>query len=738
MHSSDFFLFLACLASTILALIVSENLDVVGNANHFGDLYIDPGVYLAFDNRNGYIRNTFDGVVTVNGQLFVIDTGNNEGMSVTFGSGFTNNGDVVLNAASETSACDFRFTGPAFINSGHIYMGGIGNTGGSTMNIWPSLVTVPQNYGTITYAQSVSRSGGNAFFGQTGQSVLNEGTICLYQMNFYQRSKVQGTGCYSVGQDSLLIIDQANTNPLPSSQTIYLSTSSSQVSFGLSMPSNTFTIVGWGNGNKIGFLTLVLSATISGSVLTVDVGFFTFTFNVGEGYEQQYISVSSGGFSGGIFILAYVSYSQPPPSASRPSVCNDCPTIFDFPEPQRSSSSSSDISSSSEVSSSSSSSEISSSSSSSEVSSSSSSSEISSSSSSSELSSSSSSSEISSSSSSSEISSSSSSSEISSSSSSSEVSSSSFESSSSYSSSSVESSVSSVSSTSSSFISESSFSSSSIVVSSSSSSHEQSSSQVTFSVESSSSSTTIPDIVSNSCPVCSRYTTTFTLTEIGTERIVSGVVVITTTEGLLTTVTSLFPEESPLTSSSSQTPSPVSDISASTTRTSSDSVSHSSYARYYNTSDEDTTTSSESTFVPITDYFSTKKIKTLTSVEVETETLAAYVSTKHSSGYSEVTLSTETDNPASIFPDVGSQAGETSKYVYPAGILTSTTTQGATTSILAVTQAAFSHENPSVVKTSSKPIATGSIPSILVTGGANFNHVSIFITLVSIFNFFLY
>ncbi|QFZ27046.1 putative cell wall protein [Clavispora lusitaniae] len=561
MHSSDFFLFLACLASTIFALIVSENLDVVGNANHFGDLYIDPGVYLAFDNRNGYIRNTFDGVVTVNGQLFVIDTGNNEGMSVTFGSGFTNNGDVVLNAASETSACDFRFTGPAFVNSGHIYMGGIGNTGGSTMNIWPSLVTVPQNYGTVTYAQSVSRSGGNAFFGQTGQSVLNEGTICLYQMNFYQRSKVQGTGCYSVGQDSLLIIDQASTNPLPSSQTIYLSTSSSQVSFGLSMPSNTFTIVGWGNGNKIGFLTLVLSATISGSVLTVDVGFFTFTFNVGEGYEQQYISVSSGGFSGGIFILAYVSYSQPPPSASRPSVCNDCPTIFDFPEPQRSSSSSSDISSSSEVSSSSSSSEISSSSSSSEISSSSSSSEISSSSSSSE---------ISSSSSSSEISSSRSSSEISSSSSSSEVSSSSFESSSSYSSSSVESSSSSVSSTSSSFNSESSFSSSSIVVSSSSSSHEQSSSQVTFSVESSS-STTQPDVVSNSCPICSRYTTTFTLTEIGTERIVSGVVVITTTEGLLTTVTSLFPEESPLTSSSSQTPSPVSDISASTTRSSSDS-----------------------------------------------------------------------------------------------------------------------------------------------------------------------
>lgn len=727
MHLSDFFLFLACLASTIFALIVSENLDVVGNANHFGDLYIDPGVYLAFDNRNGYIRNTFDGVVTVNGQLFVIDTGNNEGMSVTFGLGFTNNGDVVLNAASETSACDFRFTGPAFVNSGHIYMGGIGNTGGSTMNIWPSLVTVPQNYGTVTYAQSVSRSGGNAFFGQTGQSVLNEGTICLYQMNFYQRSKVQGTGCYSVGQDSLLIIDQASTNPLPSSQTIYLSTSSSQVSFGLLMPSNTFTIVGWGNGNKIGFLTLVLSATISGSVLTVDVGFFTFTFNVGEGYEQQYILVLSGGFSGGIFILAYVSYSQPPPSASRPSVCNDCPTIFDFPEPQRSSSSSSDISSSSEVSSSSSSSEISSSSSSSEISSSSSSSEISSSSSSSE---------ISSSSSSSEISSSRSSSEISSSSSSSEVSSSSFESSSSYSSSSVESSLLSVSSTLSSFNSESSFSSSSIVVSSSSSSHEQSSSQVTFLVESSS-STTQPDVVSNSCPICSRYTTTFTLTEIGTERIVSGVVVITTTEGLLTTVTSLFPEESPLTSSSSQTPSPVSDISASTTRSSSDSESHSSFARYYNTSDEDTTTSSKSTFVPITDYFSSKKIKTVTSVEVETETLAAYVSTKHSSGYSEVTLSTETDNPASIFP-VGSQADETSKYIYPAGISTSTTTQGATTSILAVTQAVFSHENPSVVKESSKPIATGSIPSISVTGGANLTHVSIFITLVSIFNFFLY
>ncbi|OVF03283.1 hypothetical protein A9F13_41g00066 [Clavispora lusitaniae] len=261
-------------------------------------------------------------------------------MTVTFGSGFTNDGDVVLNAATQTSACDFRFTGSSFVNSGHIYMAGLGNTGGSTMNIWPSMVTVPQNYGTITYAQSVSRSGGNGFFGQTGQSVLNEGTICVYQMNFYQRSKVQGTGCYSVGEDALLIVDQANINPLPSSQTIYLSSSSSQVCFGTQMSSSAFTIVGWGNGNKIGFLTLALSATIIGPLLSVNVGFTTLTFNVGEGYEQQYISVSSGGLSGGIFILAYVSYSQPPPSSSRPAVCNECPTILDFPVPVRSSSSS--------------------------------------------------------------------------------------------------------------------------------------------------------------------------------------------------------------------------------------------------------------------------------------------------------------------------------------------------------------------------------------------------------------
>ena len=119
---SDFLLFVACLATTTLGLIVSESIDVVGNANHFGDLYIDPGVYLAFDNRNGYIRNTFDGVVTVKGQLFVIDTGNNAGMTVTFGLGFTNDSDVVLNAATQTSACDFRFTGSSFVNSGHIYM----------------------------------------------------------------------------------------------------------------------------------------------------------------------------------------------------------------------------------------------------------------------------------------------------------------------------------------------------------------------------------------------------------------------------------------------------------------------------------------------------------------------------------------------------------------------------------------------------------------------------------------
>jgi hypothetical protein len=178
---------------------ITANRVVTGQAYYPAatSLVIDEEVYLAYNNGNGQLLNVFYGDVTVLGELYIGDSGTHTGMSVYFDGDLTNSGTIVLNAKNETSAPSFYYQGTSFVNNGNIFMVGIGNTGGMTANVWNSGTVV--NNGIIMYYQTVSRSGGTSYFGSSGHSVTNAGTICLYQMNMYQYSVVSGTGCYRNG-----------------------------------------------------------------------------------------------------------------------------------------------------------------------------------------------------------------------------------------------------------------------------------------------------------------------------------------------------------------------------------------------------------------------------------------------------------------------------------------------------------------------------------------------------------
>lgn len=154
-----FVLFLPFIATALGATTTyTSNTVVTSSAYYPADtsVVVAPGMYLAFDNKNRQILNNFYGPVTVNGELYIGDTGTNTGMSVYFNSDFTNNGNVVLNAINETSAPSFYFQGSSsnFLNNGNLFMVGIGNTGGVTMNVWSGGTVV--NNGVITYYQSVA------------------------------------------------------------------------------------------------------------------------------------------------------------------------------------------------------------------------------------------------------------------------------------------------------------------------------------------------------------------------------------------------------------------------------------------------------------------------------------------------------------------------------------------------------------------------------------------------------
>lgn len=325
---------LSVIVSTAFSQItISQNTDIVGNADVWDSLLVNGGSYLSYNNEEGDTYNSFKNAVTNDGQLYIGDDGMNVGMSVYFFQGITNNGRVVLNARNEISDPNFNFNGPTFVNNGDIFMLGRGDSDGSNMNIWADWWVTPENHGTIHFHQDVENNGGISHFGRASQTVTNDGTICLHKMNMYQHSNVQGTGCYTVGEKSILIEDLPSTWPLSSGQTIYLASSSSYVRFGLEAPSEYINIAGWGNKNKIGFLGIVFSATISGSVLTVVADFNTFYFNVGEGYEQQHIKIGGGDTIGGFSITSYVMYKHPPPDNALPTSCEACFANADTPLP---------------------------------------------------------------------------------------------------------------------------------------------------------------------------------------------------------------------------------------------------------------------------------------------------------------------------------------------------------------------------------------------------------------------
>ena len=323
----------------------TSNTVITGNANFASGtpVVIADDVFVAYDNKNGPITNNYRDNVHILGELFIGDSGVHTGMSVYFNKDFRNDGNLVLDASNETSAPSFYFLGDNFLNNGNIFMVGIGNTGGVTMNVWNSGTVV--NNGIISYYHTLSRNGGTSYLGRSGNDVTNDGTVCLYKMNMYQSSDVSGTGCYSVGEDSLLLYENPNRNPLASTQTVYLEKPNSQIRIGPYNMANTLKVAGWGDGNIIGFESSVSSFAYSGSILTVIAGGRTYKFDIGPNYNPALMSIGGGFSSGGFYITGHIKYAGAPTDTSRPAVCDICPLIPTFPSiSSQSSSASSSVS----------------------------------------------------------------------------------------------------------------------------------------------------------------------------------------------------------------------------------------------------------------------------------------------------------------------------------------------------------------------------------------------------------
>lgn len=321
--------FLAFLGLTSVdALTVSKKLHIsTGDTSFNEDVTIDAGKLLAID--SGFTHN-FLKDLSVYGTLYISDKQKNSGITCGLtGSGtYKNYGSVVLNNLNGTSAPTYLLLGSNFYNYGDMWLAGIGNTGGSTMNIRPKKYCY--NLGTITFYQSGSRTGGTCRLGKDGGSFTNDGTVCLHQNIFKQFSSISGSGCFDIGINSNFHITNSHLCTISESHTFILSSSTSSLRIDNYKPAQKFHVAGWGNNNVIGFNCKIKSFSYSGDTLSIVVGSYTYSIVIGTGYDAKKMRIGAADYGLGCNLSNTnfgLLYSGDCPSSTRPSTCKPCPVI---------------------------------------------------------------------------------------------------------------------------------------------------------------------------------------------------------------------------------------------------------------------------------------------------------------------------------------------------------------------------------------------------------------------------
>ncbi|KAK6453725.1 Hyphally-regulated cell wall protein, partial [Scheffersomyces xylosifermentans] len=319
---------LLLLLSSVLAddLVISENTIVsTGPTRIYQNVIVNSGVFLSYD--KGTTHNFYEDVI-INGRLYVTNKEVTTGMTVDLvgtDNKCINNGWIVLDDGNATSAPTWNWNGGSFENNGMVWFAGIGTSGGCTFGIQPRDSFI--NRGTIIFYQYNSRTGGTAHIGLDGQTITNDGTVCIYQDIFFQASIVQGNGCWDVGLSSNFWATNVNTRYMSEGQLIYLSTSSSTIRIDTYPTNKPLHVAGWGNNNVVGFSTVIQSFEYDGNTLFITTGGFTYQVVIGPGYDTSLMRIRRADWGPGAAYLdnGGISYSGPPPQSGRPSQCNECP-----------------------------------------------------------------------------------------------------------------------------------------------------------------------------------------------------------------------------------------------------------------------------------------------------------------------------------------------------------------------------------------------------------------------------
>lgn len=295
----------------------SDNVEIASGVfwsilnNHINDLQgnldVDQGgaLYITSDSDD------FSLVVDVDGSLSIVQ----------------NSGTVAFNSVGSTISPSFSIQGESFINNGEMFFAADGQNGG-TMSITSLSIT---NAGTLSFWQS-TRASGTVSLGQ----MTNNGIICLYNQEYVQNTQVTGNGCVSVGYGSNLHI---SSSTLRFDQYIHLETSSSSIHVSFPYGLQSYSVLGFGNGNMIG---LGDSLIFFGEPFFYDMilGYLTLyslqgsqSFYIGRGYDLSLFTVGEADYgNGNVVPYAGVKYNGDV-NGQIPSSCSVCPEVPSIPSP---------------------------------------------------------------------------------------------------------------------------------------------------------------------------------------------------------------------------------------------------------------------------------------------------------------------------------------------------------------------------------------------------------------------
>ena len=158
------------------------------------------------------------------------------------------------------------------------------------------------NNGLLVLAQA-KRTSALANLGFPTGSIENQGSICLFGTAYQQLTSITGSGCISADRDSTIYIF-SSLLPIATTQTLYLADRASSIVIQpVTLPA-TYTVRGFGNGNKVGISLPLLSVPLLGQpaysydpssgVLTLrglGVGLLSQRFQIGTGYDSSLLKL---------------------------------------------------------------------------------------------------------------------------------------------------------------------------------------------------------------------------------------------------------------------------------------------------------------------------------------------------------------------------------------------------------------------------------------------------------------